>query len=132
MNNLDVRPCPGQALGHETPVAALRCGLAAEQAIDAFREHGPIEGVGNTPRIQQRLESRDIPFPVMVLAIVIANLGRRRQLREMDVPRAVKAIQEPGKVVLFREPGELPTGFEADIDHLLNAVLSKESEEALG
>ncbi len=132
MNNLDVWPSSGQTLGDETPMAALRCGLAAKQAIDAFLEQGPIEGIQDTTRVHQRLEAGDVPFPIMILAIGIANLGGRRQLWEMDVACAVEAIEEPGKVILFCEPGELPPGFEADIDELLDAMLSKKSKEAPG
>jgi hypothetical protein len=50
----------------------------------------------------------------------------------MDIAGAVEALQEPGQIVLLGEPGELPAGFEADIDDLLDAMLGKESEEALG
>src|SRR5918999_996668 len=122
MNNLDLWPGCGQALGNETPMATLRCGLATEQATHALREQGLIEGIRDTTRVHQRLEAGGVPFPITVLAIGIANLGRRRQLREMDVACAVEAIQEPGKVILFREPGELPAGFKADIDDLLDAM----------
>ena len=132
MNNLDIWPSPSQALGDEAPMAALWSGLATEQATHAFREQSPIKGIRDTTSVHQRLEARDVPFPVMIPAISIANLVRRRQLREMDVACAVEAIQEPGQIVLFREPGELPAGFEADIDDLLDAMLGKESEEALG
>jgi hypothetical protein len=68
----------------------------------------------------------------MVLAVGIANLVRRRQLREMDVGGVVEAPQKPGKVVLLGEPRELPAGFEADVDDLLDSMLGEESKEALG
>jgi hypothetical protein len=123
MNDLDIRPTPGQALGDETPMAMHWCGLAAEQTTDAFREQVPIEGIRDTSCVHQHFEARDIPFPVMVLAIGITNLTRGCQLREMDVASAVETIQEPGKVVLFREPGQLSAGFEADIDDLFDAMV---------
>ena len=104
MNNLDIRPSPGQALGDKAAVTALRGGLAAEETANALREQVPIEGIRDTSRVHQRLEARDIPLPVMVLAIVIKNLGRRRQVREMEVTCAVQAIQEPGEIVLLSEP----------------------------
>ncbi len=104
MNNLDIWPSPSQALGDEAPMAALWSGLANEQATHAFREQSPIKGIRDTTSVHQRLEARDIPLPVMVLTIGIANLGRRRQLREMDVTGAVEAIQKPGKIVLLGEP----------------------------
>jgi hypothetical protein len=132
MNDLDVWPDPGEALGDEAAMAALGCGLAAEQATDTFLEQGSIEDVRDTSSIHQRLEARDIPFPVMVFAIVIANLGGRRQLRKMDVASAVEALEKPSKVVLLGEPRELPARFEADIDDLFDPIVGEESEEALG
>src|SRR5215203_970670 len=113
-------------------MAALQGRLAAEQTIYAFREQVPIEDIRDTSCAHQRLEALNIPFPVMVLAIGIANLVRRRQLREMDVVGTVEALQEPGKVVLLGEPRELTAGFEADVDDLLHPMLGKESEETLG
>jgi hypothetical protein len=68
----------------------------------------------------------------MVLTIVIANLGRRGQLRTMDVAGPVEAFQKPDKVVLLGEPRELPAGFEADIDDLFDSMLGEEPKEALG
>src|SRR5215213_1960287 len=104
MNNLDIWPGACQTLGDETPVTALRGGFAAEQATDALRKQGPIEDVRDTSLIHQRLEARDIPFPIMVLAIVIANFIRWGQLRQMDVAGTVEACQKPGQVVLLGEP----------------------------
>ena len=68
----------------------------------------------------------------MVLTIVIANLGRRGQLRKMDVGGPVEAFQKPGEVVLLGEPRELPAGFEADIDDLFDSMFGEEPKEALG
>jgi hypothetical protein len=123
MNDLDVWPDPGEALGDEPAMAALWCGLTAEQATDALREQGPIEDIRDTSGIHQCLEAPDIPFPIMVVAVVIANLGRRRQLRKMDVAGAVETLQKPGKVILLGKPRELPTGLEADIDDLFDPML---------
>src|SRR5215217_22366 len=131
MSNLRVRPGSGQALRDEATMAALRGRLAAEEATHALREQGPTENIRDASRVHQRLEARDVPFPVMVLAIGIANLVRRRQLREMDVASTVEAPQKPGKVILLGEPRQLPTGFEADIDDLFDPMFGKESEEAL-
>jgi hypothetical protein len=38
VNNLDIWPSPGQALGHEAAMAALWGGLAAEETANALRE----------------------------------------------------------------------------------------------
>ena len=88
--------------------------------------------IWDTSRVHQGLEARNIPLPVMVLAIVIANLGRRGQLRQMDVAGAVEAFQKPGEVVLLSEPRELPAGFEADIDDLFDSMFAEEPKEAFG
>ena len=112
-------------------MTALWGGLATEQAAYVLHEQSPIEDVRDTPIVHQGLEARHVPFTVMVQAIGIANLVRRRQLREMDVVGTVEALQEPGKVVLLGEPRELTAGFEADVDDLLHPMLGKESEETL-
>ena len=131
VNDLDIRPGAGQALGDEATMAALWRGLAAEQATDALREQGPIDDIWDTSCIHQCLEARNIPFPIMVLTIVIPNLGRRGQLRAMDVAGAVEALQKPGQVVLLGEPRELPAGFETDIDDLFDSMFGEEPKEAL-
>ena len=132
VNHLNVVPNPGQALGDQAAVAVLRGGLAAEQATHALREQRPIKGVRDAAVVHQGLEARHISFPVVVLAIVIANLGRRCQFWEVDVARAVEALQKPSKVILFCEPRELPAGFETDIDDLFDPMLGEEFEKALG
>jgi len=132
MNHLDVRPGADQALSNEAAMAVLWCGFAAEQATHSLREHGSIEDIRDTPGVHQRFEARDISVPVMVLSVVIADLGRRCELREVDVARAVEVLEKPGKVVLFGKPRELPAGFETDIDGLFDPMLGEESEKALG
>jgi hypothetical protein len=84
---------PGQALGDEAAVAALRRRLAAQQAVRGGGEGRPVEGIGDAALVQQRLEALDVAGLVAVGAVAVEDLGRRRQDRQVDVAAADEAIE---------------------------------------
>jgi hypothetical protein len=128
MDDLNVRQDPLQTFRHEPSMAPFWGRFAAQQATCLPYEHGLVDGRGDTACVHERLEAGDVAFPVVGLAVGVADCFGWGQDRKMDVVRADEAAQEPGKVLLLGEPGELPAGIEADIHHPLNAVLGQESK----
>jgi hypothetical protein len=128
VDHRNVWPNPRQTFRHEAAVAAIRGRFAAQQATRLLGEYGLVDGRGDATRVHERLEAGDVALSVVVLAVGVADCFGWGQDRKMDVVRADEAAQEPGKVLLLGEPGELPAGIEADIHHPLNAVLGQESK----
>ncbi len=123
---LQPRPIPCHTLRYQTAVALLRRRLAAEEARGLCLEWGAVEDGGDVALVHQRLEAAHLAIPVAILAIVVADLGGRRQRRQMHVFAAIDLLEKPGQVTSLGEAGELLTGLEPDINHPLDAMLTQQ------
>src|SRR5687768_10884864 len=105
VHDLDVAPGRRQVLGDEPAMAAMRLGLAAQQA--GAIERDALERL-NRAVTDQLVERERITFPVeLALAVGVEQAGGRRERGLVPVRDPAQLAGEPREIVAFRESREL-------------------------
>lgn len=121
-------PVSVEHLDNQASVAFLGSGFGAEQRNLSFEILGPYL-LQRFPLLHQFKKGLFILRPVAGLAIGVADFRAGRKEGLVRVLHAQNAIEEEGKIGVFRKSRQLPDAVLPNVDKLLDAGLLKQAEE---
>jgi hypothetical protein len=120
MNGPDAVPLAVQVLQDQTPVAMLRCGLAAKQHRRNFEEVSIQRFLD--PALAQEIQER--PFvarPTAAVSVGVEDLTCRGETGLVDILRTAELLQEEREIGASGEPGQPGSVVQPHVEEALDA-----------